>query len=271
EQTTTAPTLPHPGTLTWDHDGLHPIAQTERIINHATQEEINSRFFAVITDLVGTPTDLIDETGTTAWHTRTTLWGTTAWHTDSTAYTPLRFPGQYYDPETALHYNHHRHYDPETARYTTPDPLGLAPAPNPHTYVHNPHTWTDPLGLAPCLNELGRDGKDGNHNLISGSMDGQRFAEQLRRESAESIFTPDGRMTPQAIAESVRIIDGNNLGNAHLRAHLTADGSSIADWGKYSTTTHQSPYGDFRVHFYYNPETGQVAYDYDYKVVMNRR
>jgi RHS repeat-associated protein len=150
EQTTTAPTLPHPVTLTWDHDGLHPIAQTERIINHHTQEEIDSRFFAIITDLVGTPTDLIDETGTTAWHTRTTLWGTTTWHTDSTAYTPLRFPGQYHDPETGLHYNHHRHYDPETARYTTPDPLGLTPAPNPHTYVHNPHTWTDPLGLAPC-------------------------------------------------------------------------------------------------------------------------
>jgi RHS repeat-associated protein len=155
EQTTTAPTLPHPVTLTWDHDGLHPVAQTERITDEDTQEEIDARFFAIVTDLVGTPTDLIDETGTTAWHTRTTLWGTTAWHTNSTAYTPLRFPGQYHDPETGLHYNHHRHYDPETARYTTPDPLGLTPAPNPHTYVHNPHTWTDPLGLAPCPNSGG--------------------------------------------------------------------------------------------------------------------
>jgi YD repeat-containing protein len=34
EQTTTAPTAPtapNPVTLTWDHDGLHPVAQTERI------------------------------------------------------------------------------------------------------------------------------------------------------------------------------------------------------------------------------------------------
>lgn len=38
------------------------------------------------------------------------------------------------------------HYDPETARYLTPDPLGLAPAPNPVTYLHNPHTGVDPLG-----------------------------------------------------------------------------------------------------------------------------
>ncbi|MGK5450183.1 hypothetical protein, partial [Streptomyces radiopugnans] len=26
-------------------------------------------------------------------------------------------------------------------------------APNPATYVHNPHTWTDPLGLAPGYSE----------------------------------------------------------------------------------------------------------------------
>jgi RHS repeat-associated protein len=63
----------------------------------------------------------------------------------------LRFPGQYYDPESGLHYNYFRHYDPETARYLTPDPLGLAPAPNPATYVHNPHIWVDPLGLAPDI------------------------------------------------------------------------------------------------------------------------
>ena len=62
---------------------------------------------------------------------------------------PLRFPGQYFDSETRLHYNLHRYYDPETARYTSPDPLGLAPALDNETYVHNPHTWTDHLGLSP--------------------------------------------------------------------------------------------------------------------------
>ncbi|MBH5336704.1 RHS repeat protein [Streptomyces pactum] len=150
EQTTTAPALRHPVTLTWDHAGLRPVAQTERITDATTQREIDSRFFAIVTDLVGTPTELVDETGTIAWRTRSTLWGTTTWATDSTAYTPLRFPGQYFDPETGLHYNVFRYYDPATARYLSPDPLGLDPAPNPATYVDNPHAWTDPLGLAPC-------------------------------------------------------------------------------------------------------------------------
>jgi RHS repeat-associated protein len=54
-----------------------------------------------------------------------------------------------YDPETGLHYNYFRHYDPETGRYTSPDPLGLAPAPNPVAYVDNPHSGCDPLGLMP--------------------------------------------------------------------------------------------------------------------------
>ncbi|MDX2562516.1 DUF6531 domain-containing protein [Streptomyces sp. TX20-6-3] len=133
-------------TLTWDHAGLRPLTQTERRTD--TDDE---RFFAIITDLVGTPTELVDESGDVAWRTRTTLWGTTTWTRDATAYTPLRFPGQYFDPESGLHYNHFRYYDPESARYLSQDPLGLTPAPNPATYVNNPHTWIDPLGLSPCL------------------------------------------------------------------------------------------------------------------------
>ncbi|MFF4955016.1 DUF6531 domain-containing protein [Streptomyces chattanoogensis] len=137
--------------LTWDHDGLTPIAQTERkTLANEPQSVIDQRFFAIVTDLVGTPTELIDESGHIAWHARTTLWGTTSWTQSATGYTPLRFPGQYFDPETQLHYNYFRHYDPEAARYLSLDPLGLSPAPNPATYVTNPLVWCDPLGLAQC-------------------------------------------------------------------------------------------------------------------------
>ncbi|MCH0538507.1 RHS repeat protein [Streptomyces sp. MUM 203J] len=154
EQTTESPNFPHPIALTWDHKGLHPLTQTERLLSKDTpQEAIDTRFFTIITDLVGTPTELVDESGTLAWHTRTTLWGITTWASSSTTYTPLRFPGQYFDPETGLHYNYFRHYDPESARYLSPDPLGLTPAPNPATYVHNPHVWSDPLGLSPYVDE----------------------------------------------------------------------------------------------------------------------
>ena len=37
----------------------------------------------------------------------------------------LRFPGQFYDGETGLHYNTFRDYDPTTGRYIESDPIGL--------------------------------------------------------------------------------------------------------------------------------------------------
>jgi RHS repeat-associated protein len=151
EQTTTSLDLPSPVSLTWEHQGLHPVAQTERIIGAcAPQEEVDQRFFGMVTDLVGAPTELIDEEGETVWRTRSTVWGTTVWNRSATTYTPLRFPGQFFDPETGLHYSLFRHYDPETARYLTRDPMGLAAGLNPVAYVHNPLTWADPLGLTPC-------------------------------------------------------------------------------------------------------------------------
>ncbi|MFJ8845093.1 RHS repeat-associated core domain-containing protein [Streptomyces cyaneofuscatus] len=139
---------------TWDHDGVQPVTQVERRL--VDRSEVDHRFFAIITDLIGTPRELVDEQGEVAWHTRATLWGATSWNRDAGAYTPLRFPGQYYDPESGLHYNRHRHYDPETGRYLSPDPLGLGPAPNAVTYVDDPTRWIDPLGLEGCPHRGGQ-------------------------------------------------------------------------------------------------------------------
>lgn len=157
EQTTRLRDSPHEVTLSWTHAGLHPLTQVESIRPAAasasgepSQTEIDSRFFAIVTDLVGTPTEMIDERGALAWRTRSTVWGATSWNRDATAWTPLRFPGQYHDPETGLHHNHFRTYDPETARYLTSDPLGLTPSSNPVAYVANPLLWADPLGLSGC-------------------------------------------------------------------------------------------------------------------------
>ena len=94
---------------TWDcrPDGFTPIAQTDRSwLATAPQTEIDRRFHTIVTDLVGTPTHLIDPDGGVTWHTQTTIWGTTvAANTTGRIDCPLRYPGQYHDPETGHHYN----------------------------------------------------------------------------------------------------------------------------------------------------------------------
>ncbi|MGW0178116.1 putative T7SS-secreted protein [Nocardia sp. NPDC003345] len=134
-----------PGTTTrWEYlpDSHTPITQIRY------REGREPEICTIITDLVGTPAHLVDPvTGETVATATTDLWGNTTWA--GTGTTPLRFPGQFHDPETGLHYNRHRFYDPETGRFLTRDPLGLAPAPNPFVYPHNPTVWSDPLGLIP--------------------------------------------------------------------------------------------------------------------------
>lgn len=60
----------------------------------------------------------------------------------------LRFPGQYFDQETGLHYNYFRDYDPGVGRYVESDPIGLSGGHNLYSYaLANPITLIDPLGL----------------------------------------------------------------------------------------------------------------------------
>src|SRR5690606_30790478 len=60
----------------------------------------------------------------------------------------LRFPGQYDDEETGLHYNWNRYYHPGTGRYIKSDPVGLHAGLSTFSYTtNNPGSLVDRFGL----------------------------------------------------------------------------------------------------------------------------
>ncbi|MGH9199220.1 MAG: hypothetical protein ACRD1T_26265, partial [Acidimicrobiia bacterium] len=102
------------------------------------------------------------------------------------------------------------------------------------------------------------------------ALQATRGAASLADEAA-SIFTRSGGLQDEVIAASKQIIPGSKLGNPSVIKALTADGSEIAEWGKYVTPMFRSPSGPFQVHFYYNRVTGAVNYAWDYKSVFTGR
>jgi RHS repeat-associated protein len=69
----------------------------------------------------------------------------------------LRFPGQYLDAETGLHYNYFRDYEAATGRYVESDPIGLRGEISTYGYaLASPFGFADELGLSPKCSKGGK-------------------------------------------------------------------------------------------------------------------
>ena len=98
------------------------------------------------TDQIGTPLELSDSEGKIVWQATYRCWGAIEQLTIDQVEQNLRFQGQYYDAESALHYNTFRYFDAEIGRFTTQDPIGIDGGINLYFYAPNPIAWVDPLG-----------------------------------------------------------------------------------------------------------------------------
>ncbi|HWR77548.1 MAG TPA: Ig-like domain-containing protein [Thiobacillus sp.] len=122
-----------------------------------TSAPVATSVYYLYADHLNTPRVITDGSNKVVWRWDSDPFGTDAANEDPDGdgakfrYN-LRFPGQYYDLETGLHYNYFRDYEPGTGRYVQVDPIGIAGGLNVYEYANsNPLTFIDPLGLTGIL------------------------------------------------------------------------------------------------------------------------
>jgi len=105
------------------------------------------RLLHYYTDPNGSPIRVFDGKGATLWSATYTAWGHALPAPAGSIDNPLRYQGQYHDPETGLHYNRYRYFDSNIGQFVGQDPLRLATGSNLYAYAPNAIAWADPLGL----------------------------------------------------------------------------------------------------------------------------
>lgn len=138
--------------------GVRPdSAFTTGVLFSKTKDDDGKDVFAYFqNDRLGAPIQAYDKNSNLLWSADYDGYGKAVINTPVTSVgrrpivNHLRLPGQLEDPETGLHYNWHRYYDPSLGRYITSDPIGLYGGLNRYAYVNgNPLRYVDPWGLKP--------------------------------------------------------------------------------------------------------------------------
>jgi RHS repeat-associated protein len=194
--------MPHSRTVTYFfYDGSKLTAEADErgeITRHFIylQDRLvtmlsGDRSYAIHTDWRGAPVAATDERQRVMWRADVEVFG--AINRERGEFSlPLRASNQYFDRETGFHYNLHRYFDPSTARYLTPDPLGQAGGLNLYAFVGgDPVNAIDPLGLQAIPADWGTMDRVGALLRATGSaLPGAAYAEMV--EALRELISPAG-------------------------------------------------------------------------------
>ena len=182
--------------------------------------------YTIHTDHLGRPLRMTNATKSTVWQAVYKPWGEVQ-SISGTTTNNLRFPGQYFQIETGMHYNWHRNYDPVTGRYTQPDPLGFVDGPSVYAYVGNSpfmnvdregREWIPPFGPLPGL------------YVPDGTVGG--VWKRLGGSSSPAVCTPNGINIPPNLMSTP--VDNEHTKNARPSTkgkHEKGQGRKIKDQG----------------------------------------
>ncbi|ELY5852491.1 AHH domain-containing protein [Cronobacter malonaticus] len=195
-----------------------------------TQEEGVRESWHYHCDPNGAPVRITSVEGEIVWSERTGVWGEKGPVYASRIENPLRFQGQYFDPETGLHYNRYRYYDPAIAAYISQDPIGVLGGLNNYAYVLDPFSYTDPLGLSASA-ELAKamaavlrpvPSQYAAHHLLPTSI--TKSSPLIKEAMSRGIYNPNsasnGVALPMKVAESLKTGKPLHSGR-HLKSYFS--------------------------------------------------
>jgi len=146
----------------YNHDSVQvaSLGTYVGIISQAAVAQVQpqSKVYYYITDHLGTPMKMTDESGAVVWSADYRPFGELSL-SNATVENKFRFPGQYYDSETEFHYNYHRYYQSKMGRYLTSDPIGQMGGIGLYSYVsNNSINFVDLFGLIWVTSDKNYDG-----------------------------------------------------------------------------------------------------------------
>jgi len=155
---------------------------------------VTPKLWFVHTDHLNRPIMMTDGTKTKVWEAFWWPYGE-AYTLTGPASLDLRFPGQWFQAESGLHYNWHRQYDPKLGRYLEPDPLGMPDGSNRWWYAKNsPLMEVDPEGTNVLGGIIG-GAVGGPPGVIIGLVGGTIIAAIIGIEGTRSALTTKSQTT----------------------------------------------------------------------------
>ena len=193
--------------------------------------------YAVHTDHLGRPVVITREDSSWAWSALYKPFGETLALYAANTTMDFRFPGQWFQLESGLAYNWHRHYDATTGRYMQPDPLGFADGPGVYGYVRgNPLAWVDPSGLETTVVI------NNNGGGVYGWFAGTHAGLHVGSGEDQTLYDPNGNYNCSGCERGTRgsgdTFEGSNADLAPYVDYQKTDGSNV-ELFRFDTTPEQ--------------------------------